>query len=131
MADQLRIAQQWLADQLERRMSREVTYQQGNTSIVVSATVGRTLLKLEDNYGGIQLVWTDRDYLIPSSALVAAGQGIVPKAGDRVIDENDSPTTEYEVMPYGDEPVFRPSDPYGIILRIHTKVIAQEVAPVV
>lgn len=30
----------------------------------MQATIGRALLKLDDSYGRVRMVWTDRDFLI-------------------------------------------------------------------
>ena len=123
MVDQLQAAQQWLSQMLKRHVSRTVTYQQGSSLIEVSATVGRTLLKVDDGNGGTEVVWTDRDYLIAADDLKVGDQPILPRHGDRIVDGSETPMTEYEVLNYGGESVYRPSDPYAIMLRIHTKRI--------
>ena len=53
-------------------------------AIAVQATIGRTLLKLEDGYGGVQMQWTDRDFLIPAADLVLGGSTVTPQRGDRI-----------------------------------------------
>lgn len=119
--DLLQQGQEWLANQLKQHASRAVIYQRGAEQVAVQATIGRTLLKLDDGYGGTYLEWTDRDFLIQAEDLVFNSLRIIPTAGDRVLEANGVVTSIYEVMVYGNEPAWRASDPFGKLLRIHTK----------
>jgi hypothetical protein len=121
MGDLLQDGQSWLADQLKEHASRQVVYQRGAAQVSVQATIGRTLLKLDDGYGGVRMEWTDRDYLIQATDLVLSALQIVPERGDRVLDTVAAVTSIYEVMAFGGEPPWRFSDPFGKLLRIHTK----------
>lgn len=123
MADLLQTGQAWLADQLKEHASRLVLYQRDAAQVGVQATIGRTLLKLDDGYGGVRMEWTDRDYLIQAADLVLASTQITPQRGDRVLDTVGLITSIYEVMAYGGEPPWRFSDPFGKLLRIHTKFV--------
>ena len=89
----------------------------------MTATIGRTLLKLDDGYGGIRMEWTDRDFLIQAADLDLGTQTITPQRGDQVKETVGSIVTTFEVAAYGNEPPWRQSDPFGIVLRIHTKLI--------
>jgi hypothetical protein len=115
--------QSWLNSQLQQFASREVVYQRGVSTLAVQATVGRTLLKLDDGYGGVLLQWTDRDFLIRAEDLVIAGETILPQRGDRVHEVQSGVTYTYEVLAPGKEPVWKWSDLYRSLLRIHTKQI--------
>jgi hypothetical protein len=115
--------QSWLNNQLQQFASREVVYQRGVSTLIVQATVGRTLLKLDDGYGGVLLQWTDRDFLIRAEDLVITGQTILPQRGDRVHEVQSGVTYTYEVLAPGKEPVWKWSDLYRSLLRIHTKQI--------
>jgi hypothetical protein len=115
--------QSWLNNQLQQFASREVVYQREASTLTVQATVGRTLLKLDDGYGGVLLQWTDRDFLIRAEDLVIAGQTILPQRGDRVHEVQSGVTYTYEVLAPGKEPVWKWSDLYRSLLRIHTKQI--------
>lgn len=125
MADLLQTSQEWLADQLKEHASRQVVYQRGAQQVTVQATIGRTLMKLEDGYGGIRMEWTDRDFLIQAADLVLGGAVVTPERGDRVLETVDTSTSVFEVMAFGGEPPWRFSDPFGKLLRIHTKRISQ------
>jgi hypothetical protein len=126
MPDLLETGQQWLADQLKTHASRSVVYVRGVEQVAVPATMGRTLLKLDDGYGGVRMEWTDRDFLIPAADLVLAGNAATPERGDRIRETVGAQTLVFEVMAPGKEPPWRWSDPFRKVLRIHTKHVATE-----
>lgn len=126
MADMLRAGQEWLANQLKAHASSTVVYVRGANQASVSATIGRTLLKLEDGYGGVHMQWTDRDFLIAPTELILAGLPILPERGDIIRETKNGTTYLYEVMAPGSEPPWRWSDPHRQLLRIHTKQIGIE-----
>ncbi|GIW56319.1 MAG: hypothetical protein KatS3mg082_2723 [Nitrospiraceae bacterium] len=126
MPDLLQSGSDWLADQLKTHVSREVVYQRGAQQVAVQATIGRTLLKLDDGYGGVRLEWTDRDFLIHTADLALAGTAVLPERGDQIRETAGTQTVIYEVMAPGKEPVWRWSDGYRKLLRIHTKQIGVE-----
>ena len=126
MADMLRAGQEWLANQLKAHASSTVVYVRGANQASVSATIGRTLLKLKDGYGGVHMQWTDRDFLIAPTELILAGLPILPERGDIIRETMNGTTYLYEVMAPGSEPPWRWSDPHRQLLRIHTKQIGIE-----
>jgi hypothetical protein len=126
MPDLLETGQQWLADQLKTHASRWVVYVRGVEQVMVPATIGRTLLKLDDGYGGVRMEWTDRDFLIPAAHLVLAGSPVTPQRGDRIRETVGAHALVFEVMAPGKEPPWRWSDPFRKVLRIHTKHTATE-----
>jgi hypothetical protein len=123
MTNLLQSGQEWLANQLKVHASSEVTYQRGLNQVQVQAVIGRTLLKLEDGYGGVHMEWTDRDFLITPSELILAGLPILPERGDIIRETENGTTYLYEVMAPGNEPPWRWSDPHRQLFRIHTKQI--------
>jgi len=59
MADMLRAGQEWLANQLKAHASSTVVYLRGANQTSVTAIIGRTLMKIEDGYGGVhQFAWS-------------------------------------------------------------------------
>jgi hypothetical protein len=123
MADLLETGQAWLADKLQEHAARSVVYHRGAQNVAVLATIGRTLLRLDDGDGGVRMAWTDRDFLIPAANLVLNGITVTPETGDRITETVGLNTSTFEVMAYGGEPPWRYSDPFGKLLRIHTKFI--------
>jgi hypothetical protein len=123
MADMLQAGQEWLANQLKTHASNTVVYVRGSNQVSVSATIGRTLMKLDDGYGGIQMQWTDRDFLIAPLDLIIAGSAITPERGDTILETVGTKVYTYEVNAPGGEPAWRWSDPHRSLYRIHTKEI--------
>ncbi len=126
MADLLQTGSDWLADQLKAHVSRPVVYRRGATEVAVQATIGRTLLKLDDGYGGVRMEWTDRDFLIQAADLVLGGNAVLPERGDLIRETQGGKTFVYEVMAPGKEPPCRWSDVFRKLLRIHTKQVGTE-----
>jgi hypothetical protein len=118
MPDLLHFGLDWLAGKLKEHASRTVVYRRGGNQVSVQATIGRTLMKIAVDEG-VRMEWTDRDFLIVAADLVLAGNRIDPLRGDQVIDAG----RVYEVMAPGGEPPWRWSDPFGHMLRIHTKFV--------
>lgn len=123
MADLLRTGQQWLASKLKSHGSSTVIYVRGENQVSVLATIGRTLMKLDDGYGGIRMQWTDRDFLIDPSDLIISGSVITPERGDTILETVGTKVYTYEVNAPGGEPAWRWSDPHRSLYRIHTKEI--------
>ena len=123
MIDVLQDGLTWLRDQLKANASQEVIYRRGAEEVTLKAVIGRTLLKLDDGYGGVRMEWTDRDFLIAAEDLILGGQRVLPERGDRILETHDGKTLVYEVLAPGNEPEWRWSDPYRTLLRIHTKLI--------
>jgi len=127
MADVLRDGAVWLAGKLKAFASRTVLYRRGAVEVSVQATVGRTLLRLTDGYGGVRMERTDRDFLIAAADLAAAfGPSFgEPEPGDRVTETGeDGAVHTFEALPYGGtEPCWRWADDYRVLYRIHCKQV--------
>lgn len=126
MPDLLQFGSDWLAEMLKAHASRPVVYRRGAAEVAVQATIGRTLLKLDDSYGGVRMEWTDRDFLIPAADLVLGTGAVLPERGDVIREAQGGQTFVYEVMAPGKEPAWRWSDVYRKVLRIHTKQVGTE-----
>jgi hypothetical protein len=126
MPDLLQTGSEWLADQLKTHASRQVVYRRGALQVAVQATVGRTLLKLDDGYGGVRMEWTDRDFLVQAADLVLGSTPTLPERGDLIRETQGAKTFVYEVMAPGKEPPWRWSDVFRKVLRIHTKQVGIE-----
>ena len=115
----------WLTEKLKAHASRAVVYRRGADEVTVQAIIGRTLLKLDDGYGGVRMEWTDRDFLIATDDLVLGGQRTLPKRGDRILETDGSQIWVYDVLAPGNEPEWRYADPHQQMYRIHTKQVSQ------
>jgi hypothetical protein len=126
MPDLLQFGSDWLAAKLKEHASRPVVYRRGADEVTVQATIGRTLLKLDDGYGGVRMEWTDRDFLIHAADLVLGGNTVLPERGDLIRETQGGKTFVYEVMAPGKEPAWRWSDVFRKVLRIHAKQVGVE-----
>ena len=118
--DLMRKAHEWLEEQRGQYLTVPVTYRRGTSSTTLSATIGKTIFKVLDDYGRYQYI-ESRDYLINSSILILDGKQVLPEPGDEVIEDN----RVYEVMAPNHEPEWRYSDSYRNCLRIHTKNVGE------
>jgi hypothetical protein len=108
-----------------KHASRPVTYQRGEESIALNATVGRSMFQVVAADGVVEQV-ERRDYLVRAADLVLGSAVVVPQVGDRIRETVGGKVQVYEVMGAGQEKHFRPSDPDGLTLRIHTAHVDTE-----
>lgn len=123
MADMLKDGMAWLAGQLKASCSVEVAYTRGYDTVLVQATLGRKLLKLDDGLGNVRMEWTDLDLIIKADDLILPhdSEPLTPERGDVIFVEAPYDTEIYEVAPYGNEPCWRWCDPHQTMVRIHAK----------
>ncbi len=115
MPDVLRVGLEWLASKMHDSMSSMIEYShQGNTKNI-KAVFGHTAYERADDYGMKTGAFMN-DFLIRFADL-----GIYPEIGDRILADG----RQYEVMEHGEEGAWRWSDPYGIRIRVHTKLIKE------
>jgi len=110
MSNLLQMGAAWLEAQRKAHCSTEVVYTQGETSVTLAASFGRTECEVTDD-AGITARATVTDFLVTDADL-----GLEPEAGD-VITANGR---RYEVMRLGGA-CWAWSDPYQTTRRIHTQ----------
>lgn len=119
----LRTGLQWLTDRLAEQAADEVRYERDGDSVLVQATYGEKMLKIDDGLGGVRLEWSDLDFCIKVSALAIAGEAITPRRHDRIFVEGAyGEVRVYEVMPLdsaGDST--HRLIHLGAMWRVHTK----------
>ena len=125
MADMLEQGASWLAGMLKQHASRSVTYVRGAESVELSATLGLTTYEVADEFGTV-VEAKATDFIVPAADLVLAGQKAQPEPGDRIRVTFGDEVHVFEVMDLGGAGHWRPSDPYGHTLRIHTKLVDTE-----
>jgi hypothetical protein len=122
MVDMLKNGMSWLESQREKHLASLVLYRRGgDASAEVPATIGKTLFRIEDEYGRV-VRYESRDFLITAKMLVLNGTIVLPERGDEIIDDGFI----YEVMAPASEPEWRYSDSFRNTLRIHTKQTGKE-----
>ena len=108
---------EFLANKLKAHASQEVIYKRGADSASICASFGKTDYKVEDD-SGFQIGGQVTDFLFDASDLIIDGLLTVPKAGDQI--EVDGRTYEALFIKDG---YWRYSDPFGKIIRLHTKEV--------
>jgi hypothetical protein len=93
-----------------------------DTDLTGIAWVGRTVfVHRSPTDRGPSVVFGDRDYLIPCSALEHE-----PEEGDRVIETIGTERLTFELLVTAGEPAWRYSDPARTVYRVHTKEVERE-----
>ncbi|AMV35245.1 hypothetical protein VN12_24180 [Pirellula sp. SH-Sr6A] len=122
MRDLLAEGQKWLSGQLYQHMSREIIYRRNELSVLIRATIGKSMYDQDDGEGIVTRSQV-RDFLINTRDLTTSIIGSLPKAGDTIVEIDDESEFTYEVMSMGSEPPWRYSDPFRLKLRIHAKQV--------
>lgn len=128
MTDVLVQGRRWLERQRLRFLAHPVRYRRGGTVVEVSATIGRTIFRVESVNVVLERI-EGRDYLIAAHELMAAGIALPPQRGDRIEEDADGRRWIYEVLAPGGEPPWRWSDPERHCLRIHTIYLSDQEIP--
>ena len=113
----LKTGLEFLADKLKTHASETVTYRRGANSVSIQATFGKTTYQIESESGfhiGGEII----DFLFLTADLVIGNAVTTPQAGDRIYTDR----AIYEVQFIGDG-CWRYSDPFGKMIRLHTKEI--------
>jgi hypothetical protein len=127
MTNLFRTVSSWLEAKRTAIATSDVTYRRGDRSVCVPATIGRTEYQQDDGYGIITKA-ESRDFLILAADLILDGMLVLPEVGDRIDEMQCDKTFTYEVLPIGGQQTqYRYSDPFRQTLRIHTKLIDEEV----
>ena len=103
----------WFNAQREMFCSEAIIYRRGDVEHDVNATLGKTVFRIENEYGQI-VRYQSRDFMIAKSELP-----IEPDSGDQIVHNNSL----FEVMAPASEPCWRYSDIQKTTYRIHTKNI--------
>ena len=128
MADMLEQGAAWLDGMRTKHASRTVTYVRGTDAVELSATLGQTTYEIADEYGAT-VEAKAADFLVSAANLVLGGTKALPEPGDQIRVTAGDQLQVFEVMDLGGAGHWRPSDPYGHTLRIHTKLVGTEAAP--
>lgn len=117
MANRFESGTAWLAQKLKASASSSAIYHRGAASCPLGATFGRRETVVES--GGLVEQHEQWDFVITAADLVLGGVVELPREGDRI----EAAGRMYEVLPLPGQDCFRPCDPFGIQLRIHTKQV--------
>jgi len=121
MSDMLQQGTELLAQRLKAYASHAVEYRRGLLTCPLLATPRKRLLKVADGFGNVQMVWTDVTFQFPAADLILGGDPATPLKGDIVADSSSGTEVLYEVLAPSGEPPWRYSDPYQVMIQVHTK----------
>lgn len=116
MADIIQAGLGWLASQINANAGQPVTYQQGATTTPLTATLGKTdLVDTDDDANALEFRTTD--FLFRAADLT-----LVPGPGDLIHATPNGAAITYELLPFPNGEYYRNEDPYGVRLRVQTKI---------
>jgi hypothetical protein len=124
MADLIKDGIAWLDARKAESLAQPITYvRDGYSDLPIGATMGRTTYEVIDEFGRTSSA-SSVDFLI-SAALISWTIGVasLPRIGDRIKVTEGTVTRTFEVLDLTGEGHYRWSDPRGVILRVHTKLI--------
>lgn len=119
MADLLQTGVNWLADQREDYMSQSVTATRGTASATFDATFGSNIYEISDE-NGITVKAKADDFIVTASDYDFGAGPVAPQRGDTITALDGR---IFQTLDLAGQPCYRPADPFGKSLRIHTKLI--------
>jgi len=116
----------WLQEQLWSHAVTEATYKRGSDSATIDVVRAETMAQLNTEYG-MSVDVRIADFLIKETDLVIppAVTATKPMRNDQIIIEVGDETVTYEVLSEGGEDLYRESDRYGNVIRVHTKELGR------
>jgi hypothetical protein len=106
-----------------RAAGGDVTYARAEREVwIEEAVFGRTEFQVETD-NGVMLETSDRDFIFPAEKLILDGERATPLRGDLItVAEPIRDSKEvFEVLAPGGAQPYRYADPYGVLIRVHTK----------
>lgn len=110
----------FLADQMAGYLSQTVTYRRGGLTVSIAAT--KCPIRAEQDQA-TQEEFEPCDWIIKASLIVLGGETVEPNGTTDEIVESDG--QEWQVLQDGNQPAYRPVDPFRRMFRIHTKRIKE------
>lgn len=125
----LQDGQAMLTQTLAAAAGVSVVYSRTVNGVTVSTTltawVGRTLFAGSNDTNGARVEWGERDYLIPVASLKLNGVAVIPqKQTDRITETINGTPVVFELQTPTGEPVWRFSDQYRTLYRVHCKRVS-------
>ncbi len=99
-----------------------VTYRRDSSTVDVTAIPGSTDFEIVGP-DGVAEQFQSRDWLIEATDLVISSTVVLPAKGDEIDETVGAETHTYRVLSPGGGAVYRFSDQYRKVLRIHTKLV--------
>lgn len=120
MANLLREALEFHADDLNASAGESVVYVRGEQRIEVGAAIGESRFEAEGADGATIEIQT-RDFIIQQSELDFGSGPTKPERRDKIEQTVNGETMFFEVLPEHGLPHFRVADGFGVSYRVFTK----------
>lgn len=121
MSNMMESGMAWLNTQRRTHLSTSISYQRGATAVEMPATFGNTIYEVVDDTGKAVKA-KGVDFIISVLDLANAGFDD-PAEGDKITILTGADAGKiYEALMLAGDHHFRPHDPHGNAVRIHTKV---------
>ena len=114
----------WLAGKLQSSAGVSVVYHRGATQ---SGTITATPSQHEYDVIGTDDMLTSvlsYDWTFTAADIAISGSAIQPRPGDRIVASVNGVSQTYEVSPMKPKPCFERLDTSGILLFVHSKLVA-------
>ena len=118
MADLMQSAVEWVRDMQAEHLAQTITYtRSGQSTLTFTATVGRQFWRSNQPSNlGPTVSRSDADFIFDPDEINFGSGTVKPQRGDRIAFDGGT----YELRAPEGEPVWRKSDPYGVLIRVHT-----------
>ena len=113
-----------LRDIRKSHLSETVGYSRLGVQVIIEATRGSTGYEVFDD-NGTAVRSRSTDFIFTAADLILSGSVTLPKRRDRIVITIATAVSTYEVLDLGAAGHFRPADPFGTTLRVHTKLVSQ------
>lgn len=123
MANLLEQGMAFLHTQRDAHMATAVVYARGAEEVTLNATIGQTEFEEQDRDGFVQRTQS-RDFIVLAADLIIDSVVVTPEKGDLIRETTGSTVRTFEVLPFGDSPLWRWSDPHRTAIRVHTKHVS-------
>ena len=105
-------------------MSESAVYDRIGVQVTLSVTRGSTSYETFDD-DGLSVRSRSTDFIFTAADLILSSNLTLPQRGDKLIMTLGASVSTYEVLDLGAAGHYRPADPYGTTLRVHTKLISK------
>lgn len=118
MSNLLKTGFEYLASKLKSNASDSVTYVRGASRVTIQATFGKTPYQFQSE-NGFQVGGEVTDFVFSAGDLILNGNLTTPDIGDKIV----TGRATYEAQMVGNEGCWKYSDPFGTMIRFHTKEV--------
>ena len=106
--------------------TRRVTYQRGDSSLLLDVTKGSSQVYYQDENGIRQRALSIDYIIVHPEKLILDGSVTLPEEGDKIIDDGEGTSKTFQVLQGDMAEAWRYTDRYETMIRVHTKQVDEE-----